>query len=543
MTNQSLLANWLKPVKYNSTTLVMELIRDLEIIIVNYDYFELAKVNYYLKETSFLNKDILSHLKDSSTSFYSREIILAGMNIIYDEGCNPTACLLHAAKCGALKAVEYYSGIADISKYILENGDYRLILNKEQLFAVEEILSGKNTFLTGIAGSGKSRVIHVLKGLFKLNKTKVGITSSTGISAIGIDGQTIHSWAGIGTGERSLIRTVEKIKKSSAFQNWKCSSVLIIDEISMISGKVFELLDHTGRLIRECDAPFGGLQLILVGDFCQLPYVNKSGPRRFPFETPSWSSIESVIYLKESMRQSDPVFLKILNQIRLGGISKTSFNTLLECKRELTNSFGIKPTKMFATNVQVNELNKTELMLLPGNGVTFVAYFTFYPFGMTLAHKEKLGEIVKKSTVIPSILELKVGAQVMLLKNLNLAEKLANGSRGVLESINEESVSVRFKNGALVSICSHETIFEMDNNITVKMYQIPLKLAYASTIHSLQGMTLDYVTTDLSNCFEVGQVYTALSRVRDRESLHLVDFNPHTIKADRKVIQFYKNIS
>lgn len=422
-------------------------------------------------------------------------------------------------------------------------------LTSTQKSALDYMIDGKNIFLTGPSGTGKSMVIWTFKNAFG-NKKKIAITSTTGISALLIGGTTVHSYLGLGLGKDTVENMIKKIKSRPHIKKrWLELDVLIIDEISMLSIELFEKIEAIGRKLRctkllsSNEKPFGGIQIILSGDFLQLPVV---GSDNFCFESQIWHDvIDYTIYLKEIIRQRDNIFQDVLNDLRFGNITPRA-RKLLQSRigHQLKNDLGIKPTKIYTTNSDVNIINKRELENLYELDNTL----EFYQYDMDVSILDKVKdmdrviEMCKKNCIAPDTLSLCKGAQVMLLYNLDIENGLVNGSRGVVTDFIEDYPVVKFLNGVetVIHINTWE-IYEGDQ-IIAKIHQLPLKVAYAVTAHKCQGITLDYAEIDLSNIFTYGQGYVALSRVKNIEGLSIIDIDIDAIKAHPKAVNFYKEL-
>lgn len=399
---------------------------------------------------------------------------------------------------------------------------------KKQELALKYMKEGKNLFITGPAGAGKTYIINKFRNTIKCN-----VTSTTGISAILINGKTLHSWAGIGLGKGDLLKKVLGNKRAKS--RWIKTKILIIDEISMLNPDLFDKLEKIARTIRKSDKPFGGIQLILSGDFCQLPVVKCE---KFCFESKNWEKcVDKTIYLDKIIRQQDPIFIKMLEELRLGIHSDISNELLLSRMIEYPD-IDILPTKLYSTNKSVDIVNKTELLKLNNE------IYTFTP-KIEVIKKNYNPEFMIKF-LIKGIENLKlcIGCQVMLSANIDVENKLSNGSRGIIIGFDEKNLPiVKFKCGINVSIEYYKTEYK-DDDFNIIIHRIPLKLAWAITIHKSQGSTLDCVQTNLNseNIFEFGQAYTALSRVRDLNNLYLDDIDIESFKCNPKVSCFYNTL-
>ena len=432
-----------------------------------------------------------------------------------------------------------------------------IILNTLQQKAYDCMVEKKNIFITGMAGVGKSEIIN----LFRLNYEHIrtiGVTSTTGISALLIGGTTLHSYLGIGLGQGSIKELTSKIEGVSKLKKrWKNLEVLIIDEISMLSPVLFDKLEEIARNIRKNHLPFGGIQLILSGDFLQLPTVGESN---FCFESKKWEEcVNEVVYLTENLRQNDREFQDVLSKIRVGNIDEDVEIFLKSCVgkelkndlkpsemvRETTKSFlGILPTKIYSTNNSVEYINNKELKRMEEDGKQIYSYERDIKFveGISIKNKQHYLEKFEKNCNTPATLKLCIGVQVMLLYNLDVKAGLANGSRGVVVDFIDDIPVVQFVCGEKRIIDHHIWEIKEDDEKIMTMTQIPLKLAYAITCHKSQGATLDFAEINISDCFEFGQAYIALSRVKSRDGLSIVALDYDRIKAHPKAVEYYKNL-
>lgn len=404
-------------------------------------------------------------------------------------------------------------------------------MNSEQKFAYEDMINGHNVFITGGGGVGKTYVIS--KFYDDISPKKVTyLTSTTGISALNIGGQTLHSLLGIGLGKGEVKFLERKIKKNRKTEVWTTIKVLIIDEISMLDPEVFDKIDKLAKLIRKNDKPFGGIQVVLSGDFCQLPCIKSEN---FCFEAKSWKTIEKVHYLKNVVRQQDEKFVKVLNSIRLGIIDKEVKEVFNSRIKPIDEKSEILPTRIYPYNKQVDIVNFKHLSKIQKEGG-----HKLYRYKTDL----EISDNYKGSCVVneDEVLELTVGVQVILTANLSVAVGLANGSMGIVVGFDCENLPiVRFKNVTQV-IDYKEYVVEENKQVLYTYLKMPLKLAYAISIHKSQGMTLECIETDISNIFEYGQAYVCLSRVKSLEGLFIKNINYYKIKCHPKAKKYYESL-
>lgn len=407
-------------------------------------------------------------------------------------------------------------------------------LNEKQYNAYKIMENGENIFLSGPGGVGKSHIIKLFNNIYS-RKKKIAICSSTGISALLIGGTTLHSYLGLGLGDLPVDKLLYKIMmKKMICDRWKKLDVLIIDEVSMITPELFDKIEECFRIIRKNDEPFGGVQIILSGDFLQLPCVKNDS---FVFESNSWKHITNNIFLDEIVRQKDTDFQIMLNEIRIGKISAKTKDMLLSRLVKFRNEFhNIKPTILFSTNKDVDSYNKKKIEEL-NSSETFQ-----YESQVKMVKKILEDDVAKykRGIGISDNLELCRGAQVMLIYNIDITNGLVNGSRGVVKDFNEDSLPiVKFKNGVEIEINFQDFEINENGNNILTITQIPLKIAYALTIHKCQGAELDLVVMNLGDVFEYGQAYVALSRIRDLNSLYLTEIDFDKIVANPKALKFY----
>jgi len=455
--------------------------------------------------------------------------------------------------------------------------DTRQELNSEQKRAVDLVINGSNLFLTGSAGTGKSFVLrYIVEALRALNK-QVVVTATTGIAAVTIGGLTIHSFAGFGIGDESKDELRRKVSGSKRFREiWQSVDVLIIDEISMLKPDYFEKLSIVAQAARQDTTPMGGVQLVLVGDFFQLPPVREKHraafssshisssssssssdekkqdqtPIEFCFQTKLWQDvIHDVVELKQVFRQSDPGFVKCLQRIREGLISADDIRTLTSRLHANVEKSGIKPTFLHSRTDEVNRINKEQLDSINQPPKDYHLIDGFHApkeeSAETLPPKNRIDKVVaelKKNVPADHQLTLKVGAQVMLLANLSFEHHLVNGSRGVVVRFTETEPIYPIVRFAKVeaTIRAHMWKYQFRRGVYAYVAQIPLKLAYAYTMHKSQSQSIDCVQIQLDkSVFAEGQAYTALSRVSSLNGLTLSSFDPSCIRANPLVKQFY----
>ena len=421
-------------------------------------------------------------------------------------------------------------------------------LNNKQNEAFNAMLNGQNIFITGPGGSGKSHVINLFVNYYKNNiqniENKLYVTSSTGLSSLLINGITINQYSGIGTGEKDVEYYVKNIqKKKPVRERWKHTNVLIIDEVSMINSSLFEKLDIIAQKIRKNSSPFGGIQIICSGDFLQLPPVKSTD---FCFESFTWDiTIDKIFYFDKIIRQTNSKFQNILNKIRIGTIDNDVKEVLESCRnRKLENKDGIVPTLLFSKKDIVKTYNDAKQQELIDQNKKTVSYDSEYVFSSKIKEEVKQDYInlINSQFNVQDNINLSKYSQVMLNIN-NIEEGLANGSRGIIIDFSENNNPiVQFLNGKILEIKKKDyKLEESKDSITKK--QIPLIHAWAITIHKAQGMSLEYIQTDIGkSIFEYGQAYVVLSRIKSLEGLSLIDIDYTKIKANPKVIKFYESL-
>jgi len=427
-------------------------------------------------------------------------------------------------------------------------------MNKEQEAALKCVLKGDNVFLTGQGGTGKSFLIWKIKDSFQEAGKNLAITATTGCAALllGHGAKTIYSWASVGLAKEPVGKLVSMIRRGGkGLRRWLTTDALIIDEVSMMTPELFEKLDAIAKAIRMNNKPFGGIQLILVGDFFQLPPVYTDGQEtKFMFESPLWKeTIKQTIELTQIMRQSDPVFQELLTEAREGRLSDQHLGILEERRGLDWRREKIRPSLLFSRRMEVDYINTTNLKALKGEKHHYDATTEFSPAmtkrGVSVNDVDVQRAIQKLDRDAPyqPTLVLAAGAQVMLINNIDIDSGLVNGSRGVITHFGTGPTYipyVLFKNKA-DAIPIPSVVWEAEDPEGVLRRQIPLVLAYAVTIHKCQGSTLDSALVDIGkSTFEYGQAYVALSRLKSLEALYIHELDATAIRAHPKVIAFYE---
>lgn len=388
--------------------------------------------------------------------------------------------------------------------------------------------SGRNVFLTGSAGAGKTYVLNQYIKYLREHRIGVAITASTGIAATHMNGQTVHSWSGIGIRNEISHRHLVNLKEKKYFRDKiEKAKVLIIDEISMLHRRQLDLVNEVLKFFKETEEPFGGLQVIFSGDFFQLPPIGEeweSSRDKFAFMSDAWVEANvNVCYITEQHRQSDNPLNFILNEIRSGNVSQESID-LLQDRLQLHHEEDDNETQLFTHNYDVSRTNLYYLDKIGKESRTFEA---------TTFGNPVLVEMLTKSVLAEEILEIKVGAQVMFVRN-NYEAGYVNGTIGRVSGFSPKGFPlVKTVDGELIEAKEETWAIEDETGKALASFtQIPLKLAWAITIHKSQGMTLDAAKIDLSRAFEKGQGYVALSRLRDIKGLKLLGLNQMALEID-----------
>ncbi|XP_043670726.1 ATP-dependent DNA helicase PIF1 isoform X2 [Vespula pensylvanica] len=387
------------------------------------------------------------------------------------------------------KRFNEHTSTLPIAKKLYENptvGD----MTEEQSKVLSAVLNGKNVFFTGSAGTG------------------------------------------IGIGSGTLERSLQLASRSSSAAVWRKTKHLIVDEISMVDAEFFDKLEVVARHIRKNEKPFGGIQLILCGDFFQLPPVSKRDEKiKFCFQSEAWEKcVHFNFELKIVHRQKDPEFIKILNNIRIGRVTESISNILKATAKQKIESNGILATRLCSHINEADEINNFQLNELKGAIKIYTAQDS----------DEMMSKALDQQLPVPSKLTLKIGAQVMLVKNINISNGLVNGARGIVTKFVDDLPVIQLRSGNIYHTKIEKWSIRTASGVTVHRKQIPLKLAWAFSIHKSQGLTLDCVEMCLSRVFDAGQSYVALSRAQSLQSLRILDFNSQQVWANTTVLEFYK---
>ncbi|VDC01872.1 unnamed protein product [Peniophora sp. CBMAI 1063] len=459
-------------------------------------------------------------------------------------------------------------------------------LSPEQLDILERVRRGENVFFTGSAGTGKSLLIREIMNLWDHSPRQLAITTSTGAASVAFKGgRTFHSWAGIGQGAKTAELLLEEdiLPFKTRRKRLRQTRCLIIDEISMIDRELFDKVEYICRVVQQNNRPFGGIQLVVSGDFFQLPPVPgpQKGKAKFAFEAGSWPYCFNTIHrLTHVFRQSDEEFVHLLNEMKIGRVSAETTTVLQNLDRRVDYPDGIGPVELYPTKEQASEANQRQLDDIKHPLIRFVGYEI--PYGVddnNCPISDELRADIRKRLAAPQDLDVKEGAQVMLIRNM-IQGKYVNGSVGVIEDFCtiDEAIGrrifpfhdpktlesaikampnicrdpntksgwtdrryplVRFPRGR--TLFCHPVLFHQENRFGRLMagrIQVPLIIAWALSIHKSQGATLERVKVDLARVFERGQAYVALSRATSMESLQVLNFNPLKVEAHPYVLRW-----
>lgn len=423
------------------------------------------------------------------------------------------------------------------------------LLNNKQQLAVDQTINGENILITGPAGTGKSYTIKHIIELLQGNGKKIGLTATTGTAAFIIGGQTIHSFMGLGIDDRSIADIFIKIKnRSNIYKTLGELDVLIIDEVSMLDTILFEKISEILCYVKShflkdtelLNKPFGGIQIILIGDFCQLAPVNGI----YCFLSKLWERANiKVILLEELVRQNDDIlFQQILQIIRKGKCTDNIIKVLNVLKNTQFDD-EIIPTKLYPKNVNVDKINEIEILKLKEAGNKTQIY-------KADATNDNIKNISKYDV------ELVENSQVIVTRNIDIATGVVNGTRGIIKNLFKDFVIIKDVDGNFHNITYCKDVFDFDKTDksakaakaakAAKSYilHMPLKVSYALSIHKSQGMTIDALEIDLGdNIFTCGQGYTALSRAKSLKCIKIIDVSKESFKINPYVKVFYNNVN
>ena len=395
-------------------------------------------------------------------------------------------------------------------------------LSPDQSAVIQSVREGRNVLITGPGGTGKSFLLWQLQRHFDIE-----ICGSTGVAAVNVGGVTLHSWAGLGLADRPAIVLADNVRNNKkALQRIMHTKILAIDEISMVSAELLGKLDEVFRYLRNSDEPFGGMQILAIGDFLQLPPVHGD----FAFESDIWTNANFKVHvLTNVFRQEDVAFAKALNELRNGALTEES-KVILRPRQGVVDAEPSKPAVIItATNKECDHINDYRLAGLGGDTKTFRATDTGSPQALKLLER----------SLIPFELVLAVGARVMCLANLDPGRGVMNGSTGTVVDLSY-GITVRFDQAGTFVVPIHEKEVKLDGHVIGKRMQYPLRLAWAITSHRSQGLTLDKVELRMKGAFEAGQTYVAMSRVRSLNGLFISSINKANLtSANPKAVQFY----
>lgn len=411
-----------------------------------------------------------------------------------------------------------------------------IILNSEQEMALTAFKNNHNIFLTGPAGTGKSVTLKKMIEYCEMQGKTFGVTATTGSAAFLIGGRTIHSYLGLGLGKDTAKNIFEYTRRNRPHivKKLRELDVLIIDEISMLDDILFNKTSEYLSLVRYNSKPFGGLQLVLTGDFCQLEPVAGD----YCFKSEIWEKLKlETIYLNKMIRQDgDTKFQKMLMKLRYGSCSDKTFERLSKLKDTIFTT--IKPTILYSKNDDVDKINNAEYKKLIDSG----AEKKCYEIQLPNLKKNKDKALTWFNTLdMPESIELCVGCQVVVLSNIDQDHGIINGTRGCVTELKNKSVMIKRVDGSPFEIKYHQSISIDDPDVYISY--MPLKLAYALTIHKSQGMTLDAIEIDIgNNIFAAGQAYTALSRAKSLKSICIKSISKKSFITKDSVLEFYSNL-
>lgn len=401
--------------------------------------------------------------------------------------------------------------------------------------ALGVMMGGSNVFLTGAPGAGKTYVLNKFVKRAERAGKRIAVTASTGIAASHLGGTTIHSWSGLGILDELSPGDLKKLSTSDKLiKRYNNTDILVIDEVSMLHGKRLDMINTLAKKLRMNETPFGGLQVILVGDLFQLPPISRgSSELDFAHLSEAWAELDpKICYLTEQHRQSSgDNLLDLLTAMRVGKVEEIH-ETYIKDRLEAEAPESGSVTRLFSHNVDVDSINQEHLDQIDETSRTFVM--------QTKGARGKVEQMVK-SVLAPEVLELKIGAEVMFVAN-NFGAGYVNGSRGQVIDFVGGLPEVRLNNGRVVKVDLNTWTLSEDGKIRAEISQLPLRLAWAITIHKSQGMSLDAAQIDLSRAFTPGMGYVALSRVRSFNGLYLQGINNMAMNLNPQIYIFDTHI-
>ncbi len=392
------------------------------------------------------------------------------------------------------------------------------------------MLSGTSVFLTGAPGAGKTYVLNQFIRQATRAGKNVAVTASTGIAATHIGGTTIHSWSGLGIKDFLSDWDRERLQGTDRLiKRYNAADVLVIDEVSMLHGKRLDMVNEVAKLLRKNDAPFGGLQVILVGDLFQLPPISRGGEMvDFAHLSAAWAELNpAVCYITEQHRQQSDQLLDLLEAMRRGEVNELHEAALQERLREKRPG-DLVATRLYSHNMDVDSINQKHLDDILHDGKLYQM--------VTTGQAPKIESLVK-SVLAPEALVLKPGAEVMFVAN-NFPAGYVNGTRGKVVDFTDNLPIVALADGREVKVERHSWKLEEDGKTRAEVAQLPLRLAWAITIHKSQGMSLDAAEIDLSRSFTPGMGYVALSRVRSMDGVYLTGVNNMALQLHPLIFEF-----
>lgn len=400
----------------------------------------------------------------------------------------------------------------------------------KQAQALTVMLGGNSVFLTGAPGAGKTFVLNEFIRRARRKGKDVAVTASTGIAATHIGGSTIHSWSGLGIRDFLGPKDLAQLSGNAKLvKRYNSCDILVIDEVSMLHGNRLNMVNQVCKLLRKNPEPFGGMQVILVGDLFQLPPISRgSDEMDFVHLSSSWDDLDpKICYLSEQHRQTGDGLLDLLDAMR-GGELEEMHEELLKGRIGEKPSKDNQITRLYSHNIDIDTLNNRYLNAIEDK---------IYEYEMESKGSATKVEQLKRSVLAPEDLQLKVGAEVMFVAN-NPTGNFVNGTRGRVVEFKENQPVVRLVNGRKITVKQHSWKLEEDGKVRAEIVQLPLRLAWAITIHKSQGMSLDGAEIDLSKTFTPGMGYVALSRVRSLDGLYLAGINAMALRMHPQIYEF-----